>query len=188
MRTRPRSGLGTPETAGDLLRQWRDLRGLSQLDLALDAGRVRRTELAPWAWPPFRGVGQNLVAFAVRVNLEDLRPVDQLHECRLDVRLANAAEFAQALLEGHQHAHPAPTVGKPHDPTRDQPGRGGQFDIIEGAEQIERPRAYLVRRQFAQARDPPRSTAKASSRALLSAAMPSCVPPLSGWRICERAL
>lgn len=35
---RTASGARGPQAAGDLLRQWRDLRGLSQLDLALDAG------------------------------------------------------------------------------------------------------------------------------------------------------
>ncbi len=38
-KTRSQVGLdGSEATAGDLLRQWRDLRGLSQLDLAFDAG------------------------------------------------------------------------------------------------------------------------------------------------------
>ena len=38
MRTVSQGVLGGPEATGSLLRRWRDLRGLSQLDLALDAG------------------------------------------------------------------------------------------------------------------------------------------------------
>ena len=42
MRTAEASGQAGVGSAGHLLRQWRDLRGLSQLDLALDAGVAQK--------------------------------------------------------------------------------------------------------------------------------------------------
>lgn len=92
MRTAGRPGRAVSGSAGDLLRQWRDLRGLSQLDLALDTG-VSQKHVS------FVESGRSRPSPQMVIDLSDALGVPLRERNAILVAAGHAPRYSEAALD-----------------------------------------------------------------------------------------